>query len=160
MDMNRFACICHTRITSSRLSERVLVSHLSLPIDDERKRHENDGLSRRKMASLTVLPSLLGSQYVASPRSLNAMSKFGMKPQQTRSYHSTSQNPIVFLGAAVLLGGVGYIAYRKYRGEPVMPSDALKAQEAYRKLEANRQGQRRPSKRDESSFTSNNKDKK
>ncbi len=59
----------------------------------------------------------------------------------------------------MLLGGVGYIAYRKYQGESLMPSDALKAQEAYRKLEAKRRGLRGPLKQDESFLKGDVKDK-
>mmetsp|Transcript_27415 Transcript_27415/g.41733 ORF Transcript_27415/g.41733 Transcript_27415/m.41733 type:complete len:155 (-) Transcript_27415:440-904(-) len=59
--------------------------------------------------------------------------------QQRRSYHATEKKELVLYGAILITVFIGYVAVRKYRGEPIKPESATEAQEAYRLLEEERE---------------------
>lgn len=52
-----------------------------------------------------------------------------------RNYHATAQSPILLLVGAVAMGGFGYVACKKLKGQTVMPYEAYRAQESYQKLQ-------------------------
>jgi hypothetical protein len=53
--------------------------------------------------------------------------------QLFRQYHGTSERRILPLIGAIVVTGLGFAAYRKIQGQSVVPVEARRAQEAYRR---------------------------
>jgi hypothetical protein len=78
---------------------------------------------------------------VASSSSLGAFeSPLVHRQFQKRDYHNTVRSEILPLVGAVVVGGLGYVVYKKLRGETVKPEEAKQAQETFRREETQRQG--------------------
>jgi hypothetical protein len=57
---------------------------------------------------------------------------------QRRHYHTTPKNEMVLYGTIILVTTLGYVAYKKYNGEPIKPRSATESQSMYQNLEEDR----------------------
>lgn len=148
--------ICDTRTRTSKLCKSSFATPLLVDEDSPNESKSNGKpLPRLNTSVRTRSERNTRAINIPFPNMKGTLAEQRLLNFQARTYHSTSQNQVVFLGAVVLLGGVGYIVYRKYRGQPLMPQDALKAQEAYRKQVRQRQGLRGPKKSEQPTKNNN-----
>lgn len=103
--------------------------------------------------------SLQNHTLLLSSRDKNDTDKMPPPPppsSRRRAYHTTTRTEILPLIGAVVVGGLGYVAYQTYRGQNVMPKDAEQAQKVFREQQAQREGLKSPPTKKDESMNKNN----
>jgi hypothetical protein len=91
----------------------------------EKKNDEEDDKNKSKMVLVQV------------PQQLQLHSQ-KHHYQTIRNYSATPRQEMFLYATMILVAGVSYVGYRKYRGEPLKPPGATEAQENFRKMEEER----------------------
>lgn len=115
------------------------ISLLDTTTSSSRKKRRQEKEDRRCHYMTITKCSSFDSSCVDDPYQKKASTQLSLPQHQRRHhYHATPRKEIIPLVAGVAIGVVGYVAYKVITGEKITPASALKAQEAYRKLEEER----------------------